>query len=75
MCIRAVSLHGGKTQESREDALNNFKSGVYDILVATDVVGRGLDVEGIKCVINYDMPKDIQTYTHRIGNAMMIILF
>eukprot|EP00375_Theileria_parva_P001229 XP_763900.1 small nuclear ribonucleoprotein [Theileria parva strain Muguga] len=65
----AVSLHGGKTQESREDALNNFKSGVYDILVATDVVGRGLDVEGIKCVINYDMPKDIQTYTHRIGRT------
>ncbi|XP_952934.1 DEAD-family helicase, putative [Theileria annulata] len=66
---RAVSLHGGKTQESREDALNKFKSGAYDILVATDVVGRGLDVEGIKVVINYDMPKDIQTYTHRIGRT------
>ncbi|UKJ89557.2 DEAD-box family helicase [Theileria orientalis] len=66
---RAVSLHGGKNQESREDALNKFKSGHYDILVATDVAGRGLDVEGVKAVINYDMPKDIQSYTHRIGRT------
>ncbi|AFZ81122.1 DEAD box ATP-dependent RNA helicase family member protein [Theileria equi strain WA] len=69
MNYRAVSLHGGKHQDSREDALEGFKAGDYDILVATDVAGRGLDVEGVKAVINYDMPKDIQSYTHRIGRT------
>ncbi|KAK2198233.1 bifunctional P-loop containing nucleoside triphosphate hydrolase/Helicase [Babesia duncani] len=65
----AVSLHGGKMQKDREESLDSFKKGYYDILVATDVAGRGLDVEGIQAVINYDMPKDIQAYTHRIGRT------
>lgn len=69
MEFRAIALHGGKNQDIREGALESFKSGEYDILVATDVVGRGLDVKGVKAVINYDMPKDIQTYTHRIGRT------
>lgn len=63
----AIALHGGKSQDIRESALESFKAGDYDILVATDVVGRGLDVKGVTAVINFDMPKDIQTYTHRIG--------
>ncbi|ORM40660.1 DEAD-box ATP-dependent RNA helicase 21 [Babesia sp. Xinjiang] len=69
MNFRAIALHGGKSQDIREGALESFKSGDYDILVATDVVGRGLDVKGVKAVINFDMPKDIQTYTHRIGRT------
>lgn len=69
MDLKAIALHGGKNQDIREGALESFKSGEYDILVATDVVGRGLDVKGVKAVINYDMPKDIQTYTHRIGRT------
>lgn len=63
----AVSLHGGKAQDMREQSLNDFKSGTVDILVATDVAGRGIDVEGVQLVVNFDMPKEIANYTHRIG--------
>merc|ERR1719454_1773166 len=66
---RVCSLHGGKTQEQREWAMTSFKEGRYDILVATDVAGRGLDVEGVQQVINFDMPKTIEDYTHRIGRT------
>ncbi|GAW81372.1 ATP-dependent RNA helicase DDX23 [Plasmodium gonderi] len=69
MKFRAVSLHGGKAQEIREQTLNSFKNADYDILVATDVAGRGIDVHGVKLVINFDMPKDIESYTHRIGRT------
>eukprot|EP00914_Ancora_sagittata_P028911 GHVO01057049.1.p1 GENE.GHVO01057049.1~~GHVO01057049.1.p1 ORF type:complete len:825 (+),score=185.62 GHVO01057049.1:32-2476(+) len=67
--FRAQSLHGGKTQDVRESALVSFKAGETDILVATDVAGRGIDVEGVQVVINFDMPKDIESYTHRIGRT------
>lgn len=63
----AASLHGGKAQDMREQSLNDFKQGSIDILVATDVAGRGIDVEGVQLVINFDMPKEIANYTHRIG--------
>lgn len=53
-------MHGGKIQEQREHSLEGFKSGRYDILVATDVAGRGIDVQGVTHVINYDMPKNIE---------------
>merc|ERR1711881_364302 len=66
---RVCSIHGGKSQEQREWAMNSFKEGRYDILVATDVAGRGLDVEGVQQVINFDMPKTIEDYTHRIGRT------
>merc|ERR1719191_391739 len=66
---RVCSLHGGKSQEQREWAISSFKEGRYDILVATDVAGRGLDVEGVQQVINFDMPKTIEDYTHRIGRT------
>jgi len=66
---RVCSLHGGKSQEQREWAMNSFKEGRYDILVATDVAGRGLDVEGVQQVVNFDMPKTIEDYTHRIGRT------
>ncbi|EAZ51454.1 U5 snRNP 100 kD protein [Cryptosporidium parvum Iowa II] len=67
--FKATSLHGGKMQEVRENSLNLFKSGVFDILVSTDVAGRGIDINNINLVINYDFPKSIDTYTHRIGRT------
>jgi superfamily II DNA/RNA helicase len=54
-------LHSGKSQEQREWALEEFKQGRFDVLVATDVAGRGLDVKGVTHVINYDMPKNIES--------------
>jgi len=62
-------IHGGKIQEQRESSLEAFKANQADILVATDVVGRGIDVTGVQQVINYDMPSDIDRYTHRIGRT------
>lgn len=67
--LRAIVIHGGKIQEQREENLRAFKDNEYDILVATDVVGRGIDITGVEQVINYDMPKDIEKYTHRIGRT------
>ena len=67
--IRSVVLHGGKTQETREEALLDFKRGAIDALIATDVMGRGIDVNDVRLVINYEMPSDIQKYTHRIGRT------
>jgi len=66
---RATTLHGGKTQEQRESALAHLKNGTMDILVATDVAGRGIDVKNVSLVINYDMAKNIEDYTHRIGRT------
>ena len=63
------AIHGGKSQDQREDALKGFKAGEYDILVATDVAGRGIDVKGIDLVVNYEMPFVIENYTHRIGRT------
>lgn len=61
--------HGGKTQEQREAAVDGFKQKKYDILIATDLASRGLDVEGVKMVINFDAPKNIQDYIHRTGRT------
>lgn len=65
----ACSLHGGKDQDKRNDAMSNIKSKSKDILVATDVAGRGIDIKDVGMVINYDMPKTIEAYTHRIGRT------
>ncbi|CAH1404344.1 unnamed protein product [Nezara viridula] len=65
----ACTLHGGKGQEQREYALASLKSGTKDILVATDVAGRGIDIKDVSLVINYDMAKSIEDYTHRIGRT------
>jgi len=65
----AISLHGGKSQDQREFALQQFRSGKYDVLVCTNVAGRGIDIQGIKHVLNYDVPKDIRDYSHRIGRT------
>ncbi|XP_055624594.1 ATP-dependent RNA helicase p62-like [Toxorhynchites rutilus septentrionalis] len=67
--LDAVCMHGDKTQQERERVLNQFRSMSNCILVATDVAGRGLDVDGIKVVINYDFPRQIEDYIHRIGRT------
>ncbi|KAL3687504.1 hypothetical protein R1sor_013813 [Riccia sorocarpa] len=70
---RVTSLHGGKTQEQREISLEGFRNKRYKCLVATDVAGRGIDIPDVAHVINYDMPKMIEQYTHRnnrIGRAV-----
>ncbi|PVU87389.1 hypothetical protein BB561_006363 [Smittium simulii] len=64
-----VVLHGGKSQDQREAALSKLKSGEADILIATDVAGRGIDVKDVSLVINFDMAKTIEDYTHRIGRT------
>jgi ATP-dependent RNA helicase DDX23/PRP28 len=66
---RAVIYHGGKTQEQREAAVESFKARKYDILVCTDLAGRGLDVEGVQYVINFDAPKNISDFIHRTGRT------
>ncbi|KAL3831667.1 hypothetical protein ACJMK2_023390 [Sinanodonta woodiana] len=65
----ACTLHGGKGQEQREFALASLKGGTKDILVATDVAGRGIDIKDVSHVINYDMARNIEDYTHRIGRT------
>eukprot|EP00803_Ostreobium_quekettii_P009736 evm.model.scf_555EXC.5 EVM.evm.TU.scf_555EXC.5 scf_555EXC:31950-37019(+) len=62
-------LHGGKTQEQREASIKGFRDDAYNILIATDVAGRGIDVPDVALVINYDMPNNIEMYTHRIGRT------
>jgi ATP-dependent RNA helicase RhlE len=64
-----ASLHGNRSQSQRQSALNGFKSGRYQILVATDIAARGLDVESISHVINFDMPDTADAYIHRIGRT------
>ena len=67
--VKAVAMHGNKSQRQREQALARFESGVVDIMVATDVAARGIDVDGISHVINFDPPADSETYVHRIGRT------
>ena len=67
--VRAESIHGDKTQADRMKALEAFKSGELEVLVATDVAARGLDVAGVPCVINYDLPRTSEDYVHRIGRT------
>jgi ATP-dependent RNA helicase DeaD len=63
------AIHGDLPQSTRDRVMRGFRSGQISVLVATDVVGRGIDVEGISHVINYDMPDDPENYVHRIGRT------
>ena len=67
--INADAIHGDKTQEERQAALDGFKSGAIHVLVATDVAARGLDIKELPCVINYDVPFSAEDYVHRIGRT------
>lgn len=67
--FRVTSLHGNRSQGQRQEALNGFKKGHYQIMVATDIAARGLDVETISHVINYDIPDTADAYIHRIGRT------
>jgi len=67
--IHATSIHGDRTQQEREDALRSFKSGRTPVLVATDVAARGLDINNVAHVIQYDLPNCIDDYVHRIGRT------
>ena len=64
-----TSLHSDRTQGQRQSALNGFKSGQFQIMVATDIAARGLDVDSISHVINFDMPDTADAYIHRIGRT------
>ena len=64
-----ISLHGDKTQRDRTEVMSKFRKGLANILVATDVAARGIDVTGVDAVINYDVPLDIENYVHRIGRT------
>ena len=63
--IRTGGIHGDKSQRDRDQTLHMFRDGTVPVLVATDVASRGLDVNDIKLVINYDMPQNIEDYIHR----------
>ncbi len=67
--VRAESIHGDKSQLDRMKALEAFKAGELEVLVATDVAARGLDIAGVPCVINYDLPYSAEDYVHRIGRT------
>jgi len=64
-----TTLHSNRTQQERIDALDGFKSGKYEVLVATDIAARGIDIAGVSHVINYDVPQHPEDYVHRIGRT------
>lgn len=67
--IRAAAIHGNKSQNQRQKALTDFKDGKITVLVATDIAARGIDIDKLKWVINYDIPNISETYVHRIGRS------
>ncbi len=66
---RVAKIHGDIEQKNRIKTINDFKEGKFDVLVASDVVARGIDIEGIDLVINFELPQDIEYYIHRIGRT------
>ncbi|MBE0700114.1 MAG: ATP-dependent helicase, partial [Acholeplasmataceae bacterium] len=67
--VYAEAIHGNKSQSAREKALSNFKSKKIGVLVATDIAARGIDIDELSHVINYDLPETPETYIHRIGRT------
>lgn len=67
--ISSAAIHGNKSQNSRQNALKNFKSGDLNVLVATDIAARGIDIDELKHVFNFDLPNVPETYVHRIGRT------
>ena len=67
--VSATAIHGDKSQNARQRSLDMFRGGKVGVLVATDVAARGIDIDGVSHVINYDMPEDAESYVHRIGRT------
>jgi ATP-dependent RNA helicase RhlE len=67
--IKCTALHADRTQDQRRVAVEGFRSGLYKVLVATDIAARGLDIDGIHTVINYELPDSPETYVHRVGRT------
>jgi len=67
--IPATVIHGDKDQKDREKALHNFKQGSFKILIATDIAARGIDIQGVSHVINFELPLEAESYVHRIGRT------
>jgi ATP-dependent RNA helicase RhlE len=67
--IRAASLHADRTQQQRMAAVEGFRTGTYPVLVATDVAARGLDIDGIAHVVNFEVPDSPEAYVHRVGRT------
>ncbi|XP_017884968.1 probable ATP-dependent RNA helicase DDX43 [Ceratina calcarata] len=67
--VKCQSIHGGREQSDREQALEDLKTGEVQILLATDVASRGIDIEDVTHVLNYDFPRDIEEYVHRVGRT------
>ena len=69
MHINCDQMHSDLSQQERDEVMYRFKSGLTDVLVATDIVARGIDIDDIRIVINYDVPHDAEDYVHRIGRT------
>lgn len=67
--VKALAIHGDKSQNARQNALSRFKAGEIDVLVATDIAARGIDIAELPTVINYNVPEEPETYIHRIGRT------
>jgi ATP-dependent RNA helicase RhlE len=67
--IKSEAIHGNKSQNARQNALNNFKNKTLRVLVATDIAARGIDIDQLEFVVNYDIPNIPETYVHRIGRT------
>jgi ATP-dependent RNA helicase RhlE len=67
--VKAAAIHGNKSQNARMSALNDFRSGRIKVLVATDIAARGIDIDELSHVFNYDLPNVPETYIHRIGRT------
>jgi ATP-dependent RNA helicase RhlE len=67
--VRAAAIHGNKSQGARQRALNGFKQGQVRVLVATDIAARGVDVDNVTHVINFELPNEPESYVHRIGRT------
>ena len=67
--IKCAALHADRTQSERSAAVEGFKSGRFRALIATDIAARGIDIEGIGHVVNYEVPPSVDTYVHRVGRT------
>lgn len=67
--IPSAAIHGNKSQSAREKALSDFKAGTIKVLIATDIAARGIDVQGVSHVVNFDLPVEAESYVHRIGRT------